>query len=56
MEIFFTLFVSYLLGSFPSGYVLTRLFYGKDIRHEGSGNVGTLNSLRVTKSKYLSID
>jgi len=55
MEIIFTTIISYLLGSFPSGYILTKLFYRKDIREEGSGNVGTLNSLRVTKSKSLSI-
>jgi glycerol-3-phosphate acyltransferase PlsY len=55
MKIILTVFVSYLLGSFPSGYILARLFYGKDLRKEGSGNVGTLNSLRVTKSKFLSI-
>ena len=55
MEIIFTTIISYLLGSFPSGYILTKLFYRKDIREEGSGNVGTLNSLRVTKSKPLSI-
>jgi glycerol-3-phosphate acyltransferase PlsY len=55
MKIIVTVFISYLLGSFPSGYVLARLFYGKDLRKEGSGNVGTLNSLRVTRSKSLSI-
>jgi len=55
MEILFTVLISYLLGSFPTGYVLTRFFFKKDIRKEGSGNVGTLNSLRVTKSKSLSI-
>ena len=55
MKIILTVFISYLLGSFPSGYVLARLFYGKDLRKEGSGNVGTLNSLRVTRSKSLSI-
>ena len=55
MKIILTVFVSYLLGSFPSGYILARLFYGKDLRKEGSGNVGTLNSLRVTRSKFLSI-
>ena len=34
---------AYLLGSFPTGYVATRLFIGKDIRQLGSGNVGANN-------------
>jgi acyl phosphate:glycerol-3-phosphate acyltransferase len=36
----------YLLGSIPSAYIVTRLVLGKDIRRMGSGNVGTLNTLR----------
>lgn len=36
---------SYLLGSFPTGYVYGRL-QGKDIRTLGSGNVGATNVLR----------
>ena len=38
---------SYLLGSIPFGYVLPRLLRGKDIRQEGSGNVGASNVWRV---------
>jgi acyl phosphate:glycerol-3-phosphate acyltransferase len=37
---------SYLLGSFPTGYVYGRL-QGKDIRTLGSGNVGATNVLRI---------
>lgn len=36
---------SYLLGSFPTGYVYGRL-RGKDIRTLGSGNLGATNVLR----------
>ena len=36
----------YLLGSFPSAYIAGRLVKGRDIRHVGGGNVGTLNALR----------
>ena len=36
----------YLLGSFPSAYIAGRLVKGRDIRHIGGGNVGTLNTLR----------
>lgn len=39
--------VSYLIGSFPTAYLLGRIFYKKDIRHHGSGNSGATNALRV---------
>ena len=35
--------VAYLLGSFPSAYIVTRLKTGKDIRKLGGGNVGARN-------------
>lgn len=35
--------IAYLLGSFPSAYVVTRLLIGKDIRKLGGGNVGARN-------------
>jgi len=38
--------VGYVLGSFPSAYMGSRLFAGKDIREVGSGNVGGMNALR----------
>ncbi|MGY3742129.1 glycerol-3-phosphate 1-O-acyltransferase PlsY [Leuconostoc inhae] len=38
---------SYLLGSLMPGYWIGKLFYHKDIRDEGSGNVGSTNSFRV---------
>ncbi len=37
---------AYLLGSFPSAYLMTRLFKGRDIRSLGSGNVGGMNTAR----------
>ena len=40
---------SYLLGSIPSGFVLTKIFLKKDIREIGSGNIGTTNVLRTGK-------
>lgn len=36
----------YLLGSFPSGYLLARL-HGVDITRQGSGNVGATNVART---------
>ncbi len=37
---------AYLLGSFPTGYLLVRLFRHRDIREAGSGNIGATNVLR----------
>jgi len=38
--------VSYLLGSIPSAYIMTRLRKGIDIRGLGVGNMGAANVLR----------
>jgi len=37
----------YLAGSIPTGVVLSRLFSFRDIRAEGSGNIGATNVYRV---------
>jgi len=37
---------SYLLGSIPFGFILTKIFLKKDIRDIGSGNIGATNALR----------
>jgi glycerol-3-phosphate acyltransferase PlsY len=37
----------YLAGSIPTGVVLSRLFSARDIRAEGSGNIGATNVFRV---------
>ena len=47
METFFIILFSYLLGSIPFGYLLTRLLLKKDIRNIGSGNIGATNVLRT---------
>ena len=38
--------ISFLLGSIPWGLVISKVFYGKDLRLEGSGNIGTTNAIR----------
>ncbi|MDB9936426.1 glycerol-3-phosphate 1-O-acyltransferase PlsY [Candidatus Pelagibacter sp.] len=38
---------SYLLGSIPFGFILTKIFLKKDIRNIGSGNIGATNALRT---------
>ena len=47
MEIFLAVLVSYLMGSIPFGYILTKIFLKKDIREIGSGNIGATNALRT---------
>ena len=37
----------FLLGSIPWGVVISRVFYHKDIRDVGSGNIGTTNAIRA---------
>jgi acyl phosphate:glycerol-3-phosphate acyltransferase len=39
--------IAYLLGAIPFGYLLTRFTTGKDVRTEGSGNIGATNVLRA---------
>lgn len=41
-----TLFVSYLIGSIPTGYLIGKC-KGLDIREHGSGNIGATNVTRV---------
>jgi glycerol-3-phosphate acyltransferase PlsY len=46
--------IGWLLGSVPSAWLLVRWRTGKDLAGEGSGNVGTVNSLRVSRSRGLA--
>lgn len=41
------LVAAYLLGSIPTGYILTKLLKGIDIREVGSGSTGATNVLRT---------
>ncbi|HLW58923.1 MAG TPA: glycerol-3-phosphate 1-O-acyltransferase PlsY [bacterium] len=51
---------SYLIGSIPTGLIVVRLLTGEDIRRHGSGNIGTVNVLRVagvaTAAVVLAVD
>jgi glycerol-3-phosphate acyltransferase PlsY len=42
---------AYLLGSIPWGLVVTAFFTSKDIRKQGSGNIGATNVRRIAGSK-----
>lgn len=43
--------IAYLLGSIPSGLWIGLHFYHKDLRHYGSGNIGTTNTFRILGNK-----
>ena len=47
MDIFLIGIISYLMGSIPFGFILTKIFLKKDIRDIGSGNIGATNALRT---------
>ena len=47
MELISIISCSYLMGSIPFGYLLTKIFLKKDIRDIGSGNIGATNALRT---------
>ena len=47
MDIFLIGIISYLMGSIPFGFILTKIFLKKDIREIGSGNIGATNALRT---------
>lgn len=43
---------SYLLGSFPTAVIISKRFFGFDIREKGSGNMGSTNAFRVLGWKW----
>ena len=47
MDIIIICLISYLMGSIPFGFILTKIFLKKDIREIGSGNIGATNALRT---------
>lgn len=47
MEDYLFILVAYLSGSVPYGLIFSKFFGGIDIRHIGSGNIGTTNVLRT---------
>ncbi|XHR27196.1 MAG: glycerol-3-phosphate 1-O-acyltransferase PlsY [Chthoniobacteraceae bacterium] len=51
LPIILSLFIGYLLGSFPSGYVIGKC-RGVDIRQHGSGNIGATNVTRTLGKKW----
>ncbi len=54
MEYLLSIVIGYILGSFPTAYVLLKK-KGIDITKAGSGNVGAMNSYEVTNSKSTGV-
>ncbi|MEX0636461.1 MAG: glycerol-3-phosphate 1-O-acyltransferase PlsY [Ferruginibacter sp.] len=46
---------AYLIGSIPTALIISKKFFGIDIRHYGSGNMGATNTFRVLGSRYGTI-
>lgn len=43
----FVLVAAYLIGSIPTGFLVSMVVRGDDIRQHGSGNIGATNAFRV---------
>ncbi len=52
MKEFLLIITAYLIGSIPSALIISRKYFGIDIREYGSGNMGATNSFRILGSKY----
>ena len=50
-----TAIFAYLIGSINTSIILSRRFFGSDIRTSGSGNAGTTNMLRTHGKKFAAI-
>ncbi len=52
MRLVLLFLTAFLIGSFPTAYLVSRYAKGIDIRQHGSGNVGATNVFRVMGKKY----
>ncbi len=52
MKEFLLIVFAYLLGSIPTALIISKKYFGIDIRDYGSGNMGATNTFRVLGSKY----
>lgn len=47
--------LAYLIGSVPTALIISKRYFGIDIRDYGSGNMGATNTFRVLGSRYGTI-
>lgn len=52
IELIIIFITSYLIGSIPTGYIIVKMFTGRDIRKVGSGSTGATNVKRVMGKKW----
>ncbi|MEO5983939.1 MAG: glycerol-3-phosphate 1-O-acyltransferase PlsY [Ferruginibacter sp.] len=52
MEELVLIIIAYLIGSIPTALLVSKRFFGIDIRDYGSGNMGATNTYRVLGSRY----
>lgn len=55
MEYLISSVIGYILGSIPTGYILLKKQDGIDLTKNGSGNVGAMNTFRLSKSKITGV-
>lgn len=55
MQEFLLILMAYLIGSIPTALIISKAYFGIDIRDYGSGNMGATNTFRVLGKKYGTI-
>ena len=52
MDELLSMLLAYCIGSIPTALLVSRFFFGIDIREYGSGNMGATNTFRVLGARY----
>ncbi len=52
LRIVLVIVLSYFIGAFPTAVVISKRYFGFDIREQGSGNMGSTNAFRVLGWKW----
>jgi len=55
MKEFLLIITAYIIGSIPTALIISRKYFGIDIREYGSGNMGATNAFRILGSKFGTI-
>jgi acyl phosphate:glycerol-3-phosphate acyltransferase len=55
MKEIIVIIIAYLIGSIPTALIVSKHFFGIDIREYGSGNMGTTNTFRVLGPRFGTI-
>jgi glycerol-3-phosphate acyltransferase PlsY len=52
IKLILVIIFSYLIGSIPTAVIISKKFFGFDIREKGSGNMGSTNAFRILGWKW----